>query len=72
MDRCFDKWAGLLIRFSKSVCLAFLIIYILIGKFLLIKHQVLLGLNIKKYEEFEEPMQIWTPYVSYLILSKIS
>ena len=32
MDKCFDKWAGLLIRFSKAVCLAFLIIYILIGK----------------------------------------
>ena len=26
--------------------------------------------NIKKYEEFEEPMQIWTPYVSYLISSE--
>ena len=36
MDKCFDKWAGLLIRFSKAVCLAFLIIYILIGKCLFI------------------------------------
>ena len=32
MNSCFDKWARIIIRWDKLVCLSFLVIYIFISK----------------------------------------